>query len=358
MENSIGEHLTYFKVENFKCFNSIELNDIGLINIITGDNNVGKSSLLEALLFNENIAVFNEDLGMILFDKGFSPKEDKSNAGPKRYNYFKSFINNASQKKELKYQFSNVGFESTILTQEINIYQNLLPDDIADSPFITKLYAMDDSIITSKVNYKSSNIPEINVTPYLSDQILYEDLVDFYENTLQKDFNLKTKFLNFLNEFVDGAINIEVRTARDEFKEAHLVIYTNKNSQPIPLNQYGQGTVKMLKIFMAIISFGGYRLMLDEIDNGIHYTRIEQYIKRIISLARENNTQLFISTHSKECLQAIEKAFESESLKDNQDLMRCYSLNKIKDGSIKAFKYNYDEFESVLGSDSDIRGGE
>jgi len=29
-------HLTYFKVENFKCFNSFEMNDIGQFNLIVG----------------------------------------------------------------------------------------------------------------------------------------------------------------------------------------------------------------------------------------------------------------------------------------------------------------------------------
>ncbi len=43
------EHLTYFKVENFKRFDSLELTDIGQFNLIVGDNNVGKTSLLEAL---------------------------------------------------------------------------------------------------------------------------------------------------------------------------------------------------------------------------------------------------------------------------------------------------------------------
>ena len=44
MEN---QHLTYFKVENFKKFNSLEVKDIGQFNLIVGDNNVGKTVFLE-----------------------------------------------------------------------------------------------------------------------------------------------------------------------------------------------------------------------------------------------------------------------------------------------------------------------
>ena len=48
-----NNHLTYFKIENFKKFDVLEVNDIGQFNLIVGDNNVGKTCLLEALLFDE-----------------------------------------------------------------------------------------------------------------------------------------------------------------------------------------------------------------------------------------------------------------------------------------------------------------
>ena len=53
MEN---KHLKYFKVENFKCFDSFEMDNIGQFNLIVGDNNVGKTSVLEALLFREDLS--------------------------------------------------------------------------------------------------------------------------------------------------------------------------------------------------------------------------------------------------------------------------------------------------------------
>ena len=45
-----SRHLTYFKVENFKRFEAFEMNNLGQFNLIVGDNNVGKTSVLEALL--------------------------------------------------------------------------------------------------------------------------------------------------------------------------------------------------------------------------------------------------------------------------------------------------------------------
>lgn len=41
--------LQSLKIENFRCFRSFELNNLGRINLLVGKNNSGKTSLLEAV---------------------------------------------------------------------------------------------------------------------------------------------------------------------------------------------------------------------------------------------------------------------------------------------------------------------
>ncbi len=40
---------TSFKIENFRGFDHLELDDLARINLIAGKNNVGKTSVLESL---------------------------------------------------------------------------------------------------------------------------------------------------------------------------------------------------------------------------------------------------------------------------------------------------------------------
>jgi AAA15 family ATPase/GTPase len=40
---------TSFEIENFRCFNRLKVDKLARINLITGKNNSGKTSLLEAL---------------------------------------------------------------------------------------------------------------------------------------------------------------------------------------------------------------------------------------------------------------------------------------------------------------------
>lgn len=44
-------HLNEFNIEHFRGINHLELKDLNDINIITGDNNSGKTSVLENINF-------------------------------------------------------------------------------------------------------------------------------------------------------------------------------------------------------------------------------------------------------------------------------------------------------------------
>ena len=46
--------LTSLKIQNFRGFRNLEINDLGAVNIIGGRNNAGKTSLLEAIALLSN----------------------------------------------------------------------------------------------------------------------------------------------------------------------------------------------------------------------------------------------------------------------------------------------------------------
>ena len=62
-------HLTYFKIENFKRFDSFEMENLGQYNLLVGDNNVGKTSVLEGLLFDNDRINFLSNYTSILYSR-------------------------------------------------------------------------------------------------------------------------------------------------------------------------------------------------------------------------------------------------------------------------------------------------
>jgi AAA15 family ATPase/GTPase len=64
------------------------------------------------------------------------------------------------------------------------------------------------------------------------------------------------------------------------------------------------GLTKFLAIAFGIASFPRGAVLIDEIENGFFYKKYADVWKGITELAEENETQMFISSHSIECLQA------------------------------------------------------
>src|ERR1700689_4716553 len=63
-------NITRFEVSNFKKFDHLVVENIGQVNLITGDNNVGKTTLLEALLFSDDNRRWIKYLHQTLFYRG------------------------------------------------------------------------------------------------------------------------------------------------------------------------------------------------------------------------------------------------------------------------------------------------
>ncbi len=97
--------------------------------------------------------------------------------------------------------------------------------------------------------------------------------------------------------------------------------------------------------------------MIDEVDNGVHYSRMEEFLKTILRIADKNSVQLFMTTHSNECLMHYKEALNNKDMKKYREKTRSYTLKELPDKSIKAYKYNIEEFDYAIEKDIELRGG-
>ena len=110
-------HIKHLNVSGFKKFTELEVGNIGQFNLIIGDNNVGKTSLLEALLADDNYEKFFNGIGSINYS----------------LRNFKSLTNHF-----------------------INLYVNNLTSNYPKS-FVINFEAHNKSKHTTKVNFKNSS---------------------------------------------------------------------------------------------------------------------------------------------------------------------------------------------------------
>ncbi len=358
----IEKHLSYFKVRNFKSFNSLELNDIGQFNLIVGDNNVGKTSILEALLFDSDVHHLLERLRHVFNNRN---NNYFVSLNYNKFNFLENFINKRANNKLIKFELGFAkGQHIDFYTFDSIHFNNASKDEVA------LLSAIDIDRSSSKFVArlkKENGGTQICFTDYQSDESYYSpilfynlgyavDLANIYSTQFQPSKELKEALIIDLNLFIEDINDIEI--SQDSISnEISVFIRLNDIDQMMPLSMFGDGAIKLFRILLEIQVVRGGRLMIDEIDTGIHYSRFKDFWKTIIKAALKNDVQLFATTHNLECLKYFKEALEESDLEKAQVDARHFLVSKLISGETKAYTYNFEQFESAIELGNEIRGG-
>ncbi len=365
MENIKSQHLGYFKVENFKCLSALELKNIGKFNLILGDNNVGKSTVLEALLFEHLPYKLQYNLFQI-----FSYRSFILNVPINKVDYIDFFINSRNSEKSFKYEFQYKGNSKIEYIKLSVINSNGISQRQVDSLIkntLVNISQLPENIISLNsdgneelftIDFNFHRIKDGSpYFPYIKSGLIYQnDLVDFYSRNIANNILLKKEFLNSLLILSEDIYDITIDTTTVSNNPILLVLFKN-GQKPIPLFMMGDGTIRLVRLILEIIMSKNSRLMIDEIDNGIHFSRMKEVWLVLLKVADKNNTQLFITTHDSECLRAYKEALEDKDLSHLQNEVGSYTLIKNKSNQIEAVKYNFQEFEHAINYSLNVRGG-
>lgn len=357
-----NEHLTYFKVKNFKRFEEFELNDITQFNIIVGDNNVGKTTLLEALLFSEDIDVYISNLiysFLFKFSEGFPKKEKTLNDA---IEHILPLFFNEKEKTEHIFEITNIDAKKTGLKFEMKPFNSFSEKEKKQ---LIRFVKQEKGIffVISKNNKFIDVIYEEDITTSKSDYFSYipfslgyeDDLTDFYSKHIQQNKETKKKFTESLKNFIPDIESVEIST---RFMQHPVIeIFEEHSNEPKLLSTYGDGANKLFRILAEIIVSSGKRLMIDEIDTGIHYSRFEEFWKTILKTAKEYDVQLYATTHNPDCLNYLVDALENEDMQSFQKDTSVFALEELPDKSVKSFKHDFKGFSFLVKKGIEIRGG-
>lgn len=336
-----SRHITYFKVENFKRFESFEMKDIGQFNLIVGDNNVGKTSVLESLLVtNDAFESFN---GL------FSALQFKRLTSDYTYGALESFVNvNAKQLAgEVKLNFT---FTINSKDEQSSIIVNNRNNTVGFETTAPPIYS--DSSIGFRFHEKSI-IKENRNLPFIPFYRGHDsDLINFY-GRLQDDKSLKKRFIENLKILVPEIESVDNKTIDSR---SHLIVYQNFTDKSVPLAFFGDGLIKLFRLLAEIILNKGSRLMIDEVDTGIHYSRFRDFWKVILTAAKENDVQLFMTTHNEECIKYFKEVLENDLPELKEDVRSISLVENHKTKEVLSFTYSFEELESNVNLGNEIRG--
>jgi hypothetical protein len=91
--------------------------------------------------------------------------------------------------------------------------------------------------------------------------------------------------------------------------------------RPISLNSLGDGMLRVLQLTLHVFQAREGFLLIDEFENGLHYSIQENIWSLIFSLAQRLNIHVFATTHGWDCVESFSKVAQAQT----ETLVRCCS---------------------------------
>ncbi len=350
------------EIKNFRGIDHLKIDDFSRVNVFLGQNGSGKSSVLEAILLLAGMS--NPDLPLSL-NKARTRIFRIAYLQETRYQFYNLDLNNTPE-------FSSLQFDGISRHLQVRLFHEETADDgvqSIDEPFVlsetvrmpntiemlfdvtnsqgTKHYRS--SLSVNRADVPSRHEPnkeyvEKNNAVLFSSDLLSSNL----SNDLSELFKRKQKdlLLNYLQLF-DARIN-----AIDILNNDVYIGYSDIREM-LPVSMSGDGLRRYLNIVAGSANPLNTAILIDEIDNGLHYSVYKKLWEAIFALATTTNKQVFVTTHSKETLSRL-----SQMLEENpayQQELRLYTLEKTKLKGFQAYKYTYEGLSGACENDVEIR---
>jgi hypothetical protein len=117
-----------------------------------------------------------------------------------------------------------------------------------------------------------------------------------------------------------------------------------------PLGSMGEGIKRLLVLAMNLVKSAGGSLLIDEIDTGLHYTVMVKMWKLVVETARRLEVQVFATSHSLDCIQALAGLYESDpTVRDD------LSIHRIETAREHALRYSAEELLAAARRHIDVR---
>jgi AAA15 family ATPase/GTPase len=341
-----NQHIENLKIRNFKCFKQLNITNIGQVNLIGGKNNVGKTAFLEAVdLFASSDKAYD------LASSAYKILKRRQGANKSKYLEI-DFIYDDESEVTISSSSKTCALEHSFQTLTNDIFENdLLPTEVLILSVNDDRKNIPIDVFSGKNRLENMQMRlnrdrKANLI-YISSSIADEqDIAIAYGKLIE----LKREvFLNSsLNSF-DSNI-LELKPIPIE-RGTILKLETKKNL--ILLSSLGEGINRYIAILCAIWASKDGVLLIDEIENGIHYTNYKKLWEIIFEASIEANCQIFITTHSKECI----TAFNDVQFEDENCNTQYFELYKnLKTDLIAASVRDKEQLRYALTHEGRIRG--
>jgi hypothetical protein len=331
--------------ENFRCFKGLDLSDLKRVNVVVGVNATGKTALLEAIrlaLAGTPNALWGMNQARGVFPGGPQPitrEWFESLWSAYFFNFdaskaiFMDFGDSENHHATTRIYY-DVQRSVTAVPQQLPQQQPQQPPQVSPSSFIPPL-----AFERTSFSGKSSTL-------YASAQM--QGGLNFDSGPelgpVTESFPSSWNFNPLLPAQMFSQLSLQQRemaivdAVRDEFEPSleSLVVLSPSGSpglyaglrylkEKLPIGYLSAGISRFIAMLSAVLIRGEGVVLIDEIENGISYKIFQPLWKYLLRFAIDNNTQIFASTHSLECVRALLPAMQGHE--DDFTLLRAERTN-------------------------------
>ena len=333
--------LKEIEIQNFRCFEQIKISGFERVNLIGGKNNAGKTAFLEALCLKIDPGISS----LAILKKLRRETSNTLEAMPDRA------WDNLFYNKNKERNIVIISKDDSDNTEHVNI--NLDINSIK-SKIIVEFIKNEDSSTWSASPISTSHLIRYDISfteegsiipPFI--MISGRELTEAYDRA-----RLNDKDSEVLKAFqvIDPAIE-----SVESFSIGEPTLYLRrKGEKRLPLSLFGDAMNRVAEIILKLVNNQHKILLIDEIENGIHYTSQREFWRVLFRLAVELDTQIFATTHSLEMLQE----FAYVGLEQNQECSSAYFelAKKPKTNQIIGIRRDLETLNYALEHQQGVRG--
>ena len=333
-------HFSSIFIKKYKVFKNFKIDKLNRINIFAGFNNTGKTTLLEAIYLltkQNNIGAFFE---LIKFKNKLT--------GLNSY-YLNSYL---EDEIVILGNFNNL--ETKISIDKLKTVDIDKKDDhIASYEVIATIDGeeLNNIIHTFKSNPLQRFYEKIEIlcnslfkSPYFYNQ---QEIINTHSKNVElKEFDL---VVEFITNHIDKNIQDIDLTEKNDIKR-FLVDSKTFPEKSVDITSYGEGLQRIFEIALSFAYCKNGVLLVDELETAIHYSLLVDFTRFIQELAVKFNVQVFITSHSKECIGAF-----VENGVHNDDI-NFYTMIRDDNNEIKTITYDGEALLNELEQDLEVRG--
>lgn len=349
-------------IKAYRGLKNITLQNLSRVNILVGENNTGKTSILEAIqLLRDPEVVDNvlsiakkrqprnimvQSANLIPFDEflySFPVQGEQKDiviyatdyelkkwhielcGTIKKEIYDKEDLSEGEQRRYDLYCGED-GEISVISGNFLYISENLTSEN---SYSFRETQLRPDVSMKETLDIKKENMSRVSIV-YISPMDVYTNRVlnaNFYKGMRVSE---KETLIQLLRLFDERIIGIEIGMLNA--KPTILIELENIGLMPVSL--FGDGLKKILTLASAIVKTKHGIILIDEFETGIHQRALVQVADWIASAAEERDIQIFLTTHSSEAVNALVQAQKKQQID-----MSAYRLEHyMGDTFVKQFR--------------------